>query len=143
MQLMSGSAPTFVDSNVLLYSVDSRDSKRRAQAVQALDELWRSRSGRISWQVLHEFYWNAVKKMGANRDAVRRQVELYEAWQPVHADGEIIRRAWFWETESRISFWDAMIVSAAERCGCIRLLSEDLQAGRRFQTVEVVNPFAA
>ena len=139
---MSADDLVFVDSNVLLYSVDSRDEKRRKQAIKSLDDLWQRRSGRLSWQVLHEFYWNAVRKMGADRQSVQRQIELYESWQPISADGTLIRRAWFWESNAGISFWDSMIVAAAERSNCDVLLSEDLQTGRRFGAVEVVNPFA-
>ena len=106
---------------------------RRKQAIEALDRLWLPRSGRLSWQVLHEVYWNAVRKMNADRDLVRRQVELFEGWQPIAADGTLIRRAWVWEADAGVSFWDAMIIAAE--------LSEDLQTSRRLGDVEVVNPF--
>jgi len=139
---MSADPLTFVDSNILLYSVDSRDPLRRAQATNSLHALWATRTGRLSWQVLHEFYWNAVRKMGVNRDAARQHVELYDSWKPIASDAEIIRRAWYWETTANISFWDSMIVSAAERANCTVLLSEDLQTDRHFGSVEVVNPFS-
>ncbi len=50
-------------------------------------------------------------------------------------------RAWYWSDQAQISFWDSMIVAAAERARCWWLLSEGFQAGREFGGLAVVNPF--
>jgi predicted nucleic acid-binding protein len=42
---------------------------------------------------------------------------------------------------AQLSYWDALIVAAAERGGCDRLLTEDLQHGQRLGALTVVNPF--
>jgi predicted nucleic acid-binding protein len=44
--------------------------------------------------------------------------------------------------DERVSFYDALIVAAALEAGCETLYSEDLQAGRKFGALTVVNPFA-
>jgi predicted nucleic acid-binding protein len=53
----------------------------------------------------------------------------------------LTRRAWHWTDEAQVSYWDRLILAAAERAGCKRLLSEDFQSGRLYGSVRVVNPF--
>ena len=136
-------APTscFVDTNVLLYSVDPSDARKQDLAWRWLEVLWSQQAGRLSWQVLHEFYVNAVRKAPlAVRDA-RKVVENYVQWQPVETTRGLIERGWHWMDQAQVSYWDSLIVAAAERAGCGWLLSEDFQTGRQFGSVEVVNPF--
>jgi predicted nucleic acid-binding protein len=54
---------------------------------------------------------------------------------------ELLRRGWRWADTAKLSFWDSMILAAAEQGGSRWLLSEDFQAGRKFGAVTVVNPF--
>ena len=68
----------FVDSNLLLYYIDPGDAAKRERATEWLEALWMAGSGRLSWQVLHEFYWNAVKKMRLAPAAAREIVEARE-----------------------------------------------------------------
>ena len=72
---MSGVETFFVDSNLPLYHVDPVDHHKRERASDWLDHLWMEGAGRLSWQVLHEFYWNAVRKMRLDREAAREIVE--------------------------------------------------------------------
>ena len=64
-------------------------------------------------------------------------------WQPIRIDRAILRRAWLIEERFSISWWDALIVAAAQAGACPVLLTEDLQAGQLFDGVRVVDPFAA
>ncbi len=131
----------FVDSNVLLYAVDGTEEGKRGKAIEWLDHLWVAGSGRVSWQVLHEFYWNAVWKMGLEAGRAREMVEDFSHWQPVDSSVGLVRRAWYWMDSAQLAYWDALILAAAERSGARYLLSEDFQAGRRYGEVEVVSPF--
>jgi predicted nucleic acid-binding protein len=131
----------FVDSNVLLYRVDPVERPKRQRAGIWLDRLWEGGAGRVSWQVLHEFYWNAVKKMGLAPDRGREMVEDLAQWRPVDTSIGLIQQAWHWVDSAQLPYWDALIVAAAERSGAQYLLSEDFQTGRRFGEVRVVNPF--
>ncbi|MFB3778762.1 MAG: PIN domain-containing protein [Bryobacteraceae bacterium] len=131
----------FVDTNLLLYSVDRSEPVKRGQARRWLSSLWGHAAGRLSWQVLHEFYFNAERKMGLDSASARRMVESLAQWKPVEAGLGLIQRGWHWSDCAQLSFWDSLIVAAAERAGCACLLSEDFQDGRRFDTVTVVNPF--
>lgn len=131
----------FTDTNLLLYAVDRIDPGKQARAAAWLDSLWKGGRGRLSWQVLSEFYVNAVRKMGAPPAEARARVELLALWQPVETSLGLAQRAWYWSDSAQLSHWDALIVAAAERCGCRWLLSEDFQEGRSFGGVTVVNPF--
>ena len=131
----------FVDSNVLLYCVDRQDAAKRARAVAWMDALWMAGSGRLSWQVLHEFYWNAVRKMGLATDSAREMVEELSHWRPVDASLGLLQQAWEWMDTAQLSYWDALILAAALRSGAAYLLSEDFQADRVYGEIQVLNPF--
>ncbi len=138
---MSAGERYFVDSNVLLYLTDREDAVRQSRAAEWMDELWRRHAGAISWQVLHEFYWNATRKLKVPAEEARFLAGALQEWRPVDSSALLMERAWHWVDEAQVPYWDALIVAAAEVSGCRYVLSEDFQEGRRFEGVEVVNPF--
>jgi predicted nucleic acid-binding protein len=131
----------FVDSNVLLYAVDRRIPEKRDPSLAWVEHLWSRNAGRISWQVLAEFYSNAIRKLNVSRDEARSVVRVYGEWNPIAPNSRMIERAWHWCDHAQINFWDALILAAAEQAGCRWLLSEDFQAGQTFASVTIVNPF--
>jgi predicted nucleic acid-binding protein len=131
----------FVDSNVFLYAVDEADPEKQRVARNWRAELWKSRRGRVSFQVLGEFYVNAVRKQPAAREEARAEVRDLLAWNPVVTDAALLERGWKLQDRYRLSYWDALIVAAAKAASCRYLLTEDLQAGQRLDGIEVVNPF--
>jgi predicted nucleic acid-binding protein len=133
----------FVDTNVLLYEVDGADPAKQLTCRRWLEALWQAGSARVSWQVLNEFYVNATRKAGAPAATCRRLVETYVQWKPVEFSLPLLQRAWHWVDGAGITFWDALILAAAERSGCRWLLSEDFSHGRKYGSVQVVNPFDA
>jgi predicted nucleic acid-binding protein len=134
-------ATVFVDTNVLLYALDRTNPMKQQVARAWREELWRSRRGRISFQVLQEFYVNVMQKSPASRDEARSEVRDLLAWQPATVDSAILDRAWKIQDRYRLSFWDALIVAAAISLACRYLLTEDLQADQNLDGVIVVNPF--
>lgn len=134
---------TFVDTNVLLYAYDTSDPIRQARAEHVLVELWRTRSGIVSTQVLAEFYAVATRKLtpAVSRKEARAVVDRYAAWPVVQVNAGLIAAASELEERHKVSFWDALIVEAARRGGATTLYSEDLQDGRRIGGVEIRNPF--
>jgi predicted nucleic acid-binding protein len=134
-------APVFVDSNVFLYALDQADPKKQQAARNWRAELWKSRRGRVSFQVLGEFYVNAVRTQPAARGEVRAEVRDLLAWNPVIADAVLLEQGWKIQDRYQFSYWDALIVAAAKVCGCHYLLTEDLQSGQKLDGIEVVNPF--
>jgi predicted nucleic acid-binding protein len=134
---------TFVDTNVLVYAYDADAGAKHAKAQSQLEALWRQESGLVSSQVLQEFYVTVTRKLSRpmRRQAAREVVATYRAW-PVHRpDVDDLLAASELEEGHKLSFWDALIVVSARRAGAASLLTEDLQEGRRFDDVVVVNPF--
>jgi predicted nucleic acid-binding protein len=134
-------APVFVDTNVLLYALDGADEDKQKIARDWRSALWTSRLGRVSFQVLSEFYVNAVRLRPDAGDDARAEVRDLLAWNPVVADAALLERGWKLQDRYRLSYWDALIVAAAKAASCEYLLTEDLQAGQKLDGVEVVNPF--
>jgi predicted nucleic acid-binding protein len=131
----------FVDSNVFLYVFDQTSPTKSAQAEAWLAWLWGNACGALSWQVIQEFYWNAIRKHRAAPENARSYVKLMFEWKPPDVTIGMIERAWGWTDQAQVTFWDGLIVAAAERTRCKYLLSEDFQTGRRFGSITVVNPF--
>ncbi len=134
---------TFVDTNVLLYAHDRGETEKQPVARALLEGLWTARTGVVSTQVLQEFYVVATRKFEPPmaRGEARELVALYSAWPVIQVDVELILGAAALEESETLSFWDALIIEAARRAGAVRLLSEDLQAGRRIAGVVLENPF--
>jgi predicted nucleic acid-binding protein len=138
---MSADSLLFIDTNVLLYRYDTLDAAKQRSARQWLDLLWDRGDGRLSWQVLNEFYANATGKIGAPPAIIRAAAETYAEWKPAEFSIGQMRRAWHWRDQAGLSYWDGLILAAAEHLGCRWLLSEDFQADRKYGSVQVVNPF--
>jgi len=135
---------SFVDTNVLLYHWDASEPLKQRRAIEWLRRLGDERAGRVSLQVLSEFYVNATQKLRTPvpRAAAQRYARSFFAWKPVAIDEDVLDSAWRTQERYKLSWWDALIVAAAQRAGCRTLLSEDFQAGQRFGDLTVVNPFA-
>lgn len=135
--------PAFVDTNVFVYCRDAGEREKQPQAQAWLDALWRSRSGRISVQVLAEYYVTVTGKLdpGLSVELARADVAMLRTWRPAALDYGVLEAAWTVQDRHRLSWWDALIVAAAQRLGCAYLISEDFRHQQRFENLEVVNPF--
>lgn len=134
---------TFVDTNILIYAHDVDAKSKHDVAKRVLRELWDQRTGLLSMQVLQEFYVNVTRKIASPlpKDVARLVVSSYSIWCVETTPAEIAA-AFRIEAESRIGFWDALIVSSAAKSGATRILSEDLNAAQTTSGVLVENPFA-
>jgi predicted nucleic acid-binding protein len=141
--MISMSGKIFVDTNVLIYAHDADARVKRPVAEAVLRELWSERTGVLSVQVLQEFYVNVTRKIATplSKELARAVVSSYAAWCAETTPAEL-SAAFRIEDESRIGFWDALIVSSAVKSGATRLLSEDLGAGQRIAGILIENPFA-
>jgi predicted nucleic acid-binding protein len=135
-------ARSFLDTNVLVYSDDSFDTRKNQIAVDLLADLRLQRAGVVSTQVLQEYFVSAVSKLDLEMLLARRRVELFAKFDVVIPSAEMILAAIDLQRLHRFSFWDAMIVQAAKASGCEVLLSEDMQHGRTIEGLRIVNPFA-
>jgi predicted nucleic acid-binding protein len=139
---MPSDSTVFVDTNVLLYAQDPRDPAKQQGAAGWLRRCWHDAIGRISTQVLHEYYVNLRRT--APRLAVeeaRALVRQYRAWKPWLVDADTVDSAWALQDQLQLSYWDALMVAAAQQQGCAFLLTEDLQHGQRIDRIRILNPF--
>ncbi|HWE71467.1 MAG TPA: PIN domain-containing protein [Acidimicrobiales bacterium] len=134
----------FIDTNVLVYSYDTDAGQKHQIARTLLVDLWGTRLGAVSTQVLQEFYVTVTRKLPKPlaRRSAREVVDTYQAW-PVHRPGvaDVIAASEL-EERHRLSFWDALVIVSAQRSAARTLLSEDLQHGQRFGDLVISNPFA-
>ncbi len=137
-------APMFVDTNVFLYARQTEEPTKQAIATQWLERLWKEQSGRTSIQVLNEYYWNATRKIKPSvlsPEEAWAYVHRLISWNPQAIDTDLLRRAHEIERRYRLSWWDSLIVAAAQAQHCILLLTEDLQDRAVYGGVTVRNPF--
>ncbi|MFH0821122.1 MAG: PIN domain-containing protein [Pseudomonadota bacterium] len=133
----------FVDTNVLVYFRDPLDAEKQGQAAAWMEFLWRTRTGRLSFQVLQEYYVTVTEKISPGLDphAAREDVRSLLSWTPVPVDARCLDRAWAIQERYRITWWESLIVSAAHLAGCRYLVSEDLQHQALLGEVRIINPF--
>lgn len=130
----------FVDANVIVYSRDPRDPAKQARAAAWLDHLWHTRTGRTSGQVIAETY-SVLRRISGSTESWE-YASRYFSWNPRMVDEEIMRSAIELERRHRLSWWDSLIVAAAQAQRCAVLLTEDLHDGAAFGTLIVRSPFS-
>lgn len=134
----------FCDTNVLVYAYDATAGSKREEAGVLLARLWGSGSGVVSLQVLQELFVALTRKIPQPLPALdaRSIVADMTAWRVVEPRSQDILAAIDSAARWRISFWDAMILTAASRAGAQTVWSEDLNAGQAYDSVTVRNPFS-
>jgi predicted nucleic acid-binding protein len=132
----------FVDTNVLVYARDSSESIKQPLAGAWMTHLWSSGTGRLSVQVLNEYYVNVTRLTPGLATAVARSdVDALRAWNPLPMSQRLVSEAWTISDTFGFSHWDSLIIAAASASGCTHLLTEDLQDGQVVGDIRVVNPF--
>jgi len=133
----------FVDSNVLIYAHDRDAGERRKRSAEWLAKLWETRTGCLSTQVMQEFYVNVTRKITRplSSAAAREVLRNYTPWVHNQLTPATVLRASEISETWKLSFWDGMIVAAAEQDGAGELLTEDLNPGQVIAGVKIVDPF--
>ena len=134
----------FVDTNILIYAHDRTTGVKHERARELIERLWTSGQGVLSTQVLQELCVNLRRKVARplGVDEIRRLVNDYMSWEIVVNSAESVIQALEIEIRYKTSFWDALILQAAEQSGAAILYSEDLAARQNYGPVRVVNPLA-
>lgn len=138
------SARGFLDTNVLVYSFDKNEPEKSEQARELIARALRDESAIISHQVVQEFLNVARHKFISPftiEDCERYLSAVLEPLCQVYPDMSLYRKALDVQHVTGFSFYDSLIVAAAVRGGCSRLLTEDMQSGREIEGVTIVNPF--
>jgi predicted nucleic acid-binding protein len=132
----------FVDTSVLILSEDGAHMQPREQVMVWLEALWRLRLGRVSTQVLNDFYRlvsSRITPAMPNGDA-RAEVRRYQRWSPWAIDHTTVESAWSIESRFGLPYIDALIIASAKAQGCTRLLSLDFPHEQSYDSVQVINP---
>ncbi len=133
----------FVDANVLVYSRDTSKLDKQGLASEWVSYLWKSGTGRLSMQVIAEYYAVVTGKLkpGMEIPRAREDVEDLFSWRPLPMTPALIAEAWAIQDLFHLSWWDSLIVSAAKILRCTYLLSEDFQHSQDFKGIRIINPF--
>lgn len=132
---------SFLDTNVLIYSVDRADERKQEIALSLIARHAKERTGIISTQVLQEFYSAATRKLGIAPLHARQHLRDFRVFDIVQVTPEIIEEGIDCSILNTISFWDGVIIASASAAKCTELLSEDLGHGQTLQGLTVRNPF--
>lgn len=139
----------FVDTNILLCSENGADAVKQTTALAWLSMLWQRRMGRISTQVLSEFYLRATQNSQPPMPVgdARAEVRRYALWQPWTTDHATLESAWAVESrygsQHGLTYRDCLVIAAAQHLGCTYLLSERMGHEQHYDAVQVINPLLA
>ena len=133
----------FVDTNVLVYARDLSEAEKQRRAAEWIGSLWETGLGRLSFQVLQEYYVTLTAKLDPPRktEDARDDVMALRAWKPEAIDHRTLETAWDIQDRYGYSWWDALIVTSALHSGARYLLTEDLQAGQVIDGLTIISPF--
>lgn len=132
---------SFIDSNIFLYSLDSSDKKKQKQAEEILKNLADNYKICISTQVLNEVYAVATRKLGIDPLTTKDYLRLLNNFDVVLVTQTIIESAIDCSILNRVSYWDALMIAAAESAKCKVIFTEDMQDKGKLRGVSIINPF--
>lgn len=133
----------FVDTNILVYTLDQKDVEKKDLARRILKKVVESHQPVISTQVINEFYVVAVNKLKSDPIVVKSIIHNFHNMEIVNTDLDLIEQAIDISVISQLSFWDSLIIAAAEKANCEYVLSEDLNPGQNYRGIKLLNPFSS
>ena len=133
----------FVDSNIIVYAYDRHEPEKMAKAQSILRSEIAQESAVLSAQVLGEFFVVVTRRIKEpmSVDEAMEIIEILSVLPVAEIDLSLVKRAIETHKIYGISYWDSLIVAAAERTGCHKLISEDLNDGQMYNKIMVENPF--
>jgi len=139
---MTGRA--FLDTNVIVYAVDGADAAKNRQARELLHQCILNEDGVVSGQVLSEFFTVATRRLDVplSADEAHEVVDQVGVLPVVVVDLSLVKRAIALHKRYQVTYWDSLIIAAAERAKCDRILSEDFNPGQEYVGIVAENPFA-
>lgn len=135
-------ARVFFDTNVIVYAQDSSEPEKKLRAQEIVKDAILNDSGVVSPQVMGEMYVILVKKLGLDKAVAAAEVHRLTDFHVIDISSSLVLRAIEMQDEFQLSYWDSLIIAAAEFASCDTVWSEDLNDGQRYGSVTVRNPFA-
>ncbi len=134
-------AKIFLDTNILVYTVDRNDKKKLSKARKILENLTKSDIPVISTQVLQEFYSATTKKLKLDKIIAKNIIHNFRNIEIVNVDLGVIEQGIDISILSQISFWDGLVIASAEQANCSLIYSEDLNNNQTIRGIKIINPF--
>jgi len=133
----------FVDTNILVYARDSSEREKQLKAAAWLESLWRHEKGKISAQVMNEYYVTVTQKLkpGLSKQQARADIRALAVWQPLEISTTLIEASWNIQDQTSYSWWDSLVITSAQFLDCAYLISEDMQHEQRIGKLTIINPF--
>jgi predicted nucleic acid-binding protein len=134
----------FLDTNIFVYSFDRSSVQRARTASKLIRKALTTQKGIISYQVVQEFFNVALRRFSQPMKSADAEQYLATVLRPllgVHSSAALYAEALHFQAQSRLSWYDSLIVAAATQAKCDFLFTEDLQHGQRFGSLQVANPF--
>lgn len=146
MLIQNATERFFIDSNVLIYSYDSAEPEKQHVAQQLIAGLMANGNGALSVQVLGEFFVSVTRRIRnplsiEQADAAVDLISSLPTIAVIEIDLAMVLRAIATHSRYGTTYWDSLIIAAAERAGCTRILSEDMNPGQSYHGIVAVNPF--
>ena len=132
---------TFLDTNVLVYSIDGKDPAKQVVAREIVVSAVRGGGFLISAQVLNEFSNIALLKLKLSVEEVRKFVSFFSRIGVVSLESRWTDAALLLKQRYETQFFDSLLLAAAQEKGCDEILTEDLNDGQMYGSVKAVNPF--
>ena len=106
-------------------------------------QLWADKTGRISTQVLNEYYVAVTQKLrpGLSKELARSDIRALAVWQPLVVSTTLIESAWEIQDRYKYSWWDTLINTSALLLDCTYLFSEDMRHEQNIGNLTIINPF--
>jgi predicted nucleic acid-binding protein len=131
----------FVDTNVFVYAYDPSDQRKQQRARELIRRIESSGIGVISLQVLQEFFWTATRKLHIEPMTSKTILQSWGRFETVIPSQRTVYEAIDCMMIARLSFWDSLIIAAAEAARCAVVYSEDMNDQQTVRGVKIVNPF--
>jgi len=134
----------FLDTDIFIYSLDLTAPEKSRRASELIREALEFRRGIVSYQVVQEFFSVAFRRFAKPMSSFAAEEYLSTVFRPllaVHSSPALFIAALQVHSGHQLSWYDSLIIAAAQQAGCDVLFSEDLQAGRQFQQLRIENPF--
>ncbi|MDY6853971.1 MAG: PIN domain-containing protein [Thermodesulfobacteriota bacterium] len=133
----------FLDSNIIVYAYDRHEPNKLAKARSLLKSGITQENAVVSSQVFGEFFVVVTQRIKEplSADEAMRIIEILSVLPVVEIDLSLVKHAIETHKAYGISYWDSLILAAAEYAECRKLISEDLSDGQEYNGIIVENPF--
>lgn len=136
-----GAARYFIDTNLLVYADSGDEPVKQLAALSLLKQIRQTNRGVLSTQVLTEYCNVALKKLQMPHANIRQQLLFWQQFEVVQVTTSLVNEALDIQQTRGVSYYDALIVAAAQISGCSVLLSEEMHHNKSINGVKIINPF--